>query len=309
MDKGLVIKSTGSFYSVKTEQGELINCKARGKFRIKDIKSTNPIAVGDWVHYDYDEDNLLGLIKKIEPRRNYIIRKSINLSHQSHIIACNIDTAYLVVTLSIPETTTMFIDRFLISAEAYHIPVTILFNKMDMYQPSDLERVELYKEMYTSIGYSCLEVSAITGLNIEELKQEMLGKTTVFVGHSGVGKSSLVKAINSNINLKISEISNIHLTGKHTTTFAEMFEWEKDSYIADTPGIKAFGLIDFKKKEISHYFPEIFEASHDCKFQNCTHSHEPGCYVKQAVKEGRISESRYYNYVMMLEEDDSEKFR
>jgi len=309
MEKGLVIKSTGSFYSVKNEKGEIVNCKARGKFRIEGIKSTNPIAVGDLVYYDYDYDNLIGLIKKIEARKNYIIRKSINLSHQSHIIACNIDIAFLVVTLSIPETTTMFIDRFLVSAEAYHIPVIILFNKMDVYQNADVERVEAYKKMYSSVGYPCMEVSAISGLNIEPLKQKMADKTTVFVGHSGVGKSSLVKAINTDINLKISEISNIHLTGKHTTTFAEMFEWKKDSYIADTPGIKAFGLIDFKKEEISHFFPEIFKVSHDCKFQNCTHSHEPGCSVKQAVKKGIISESRYYNYVMMLEEDRSEKFR
>jgi len=309
MEKGLVIKSTGSFYSVKTEQSELITCKARGKFRIKGIKSTNPIAVGDIVYYEYDKENRLGLIKRIEARKNYIIRKSINLSHQSHIIACNIDTAYLVVTFSIPETTSMFIDRFLISAEAYHIPVVILFNKMDMYQEIDLERVQAFKELYSSIGYVCKEVSASSGLNIDWLKQQMLNKTTVFVGHSGVGKSSLVKAINSDINLKISEISNIHLTGKHTTTFAEMFEWEKDSYIADTPGIKAFGLIDFKKEEISHYFPEIFQASHNCKFQNCTHSHEPGCYVKQAVENGAISSSRYFNYIAMLEEDDTEKFR
>ena len=309
MEKGLVIKSTGSFYSVKSEKGEIVNCKARGKFRIEGIKSTNPIAVGDLVYYDYDYDNLLGLIKKIGPRKNYIIRKSINLSHQSHIIACNIDIAFLVVTLSIPETTTMFIDRFLVSAEAYHIPVVILFNKMDVYQGADLERVEAYTELYSSIGYPCMDISAISGLNIEPLKQKMADKTTVFVGHSGVGKSSLVKAINSNIDLKISEISSIHLAGKHTTTFAEMFEWKKDSYIADTPGIKAFGLIDLKKEEISHFFPEIFEVSHDCKFQNCTHSHEPGCSVKQAVKQGSISESRYYNYIMMLEEDRSEKFR
>lgn len=308
MDKGLVIKSTGSLYTVKNDYGEIVNCKARGKFRIKGIRSTNPIAVGDRVQFVYDDANEMGLIKVIEPRKNYIIRKSINLSHESHILATNIDLAFLVVTLSIPETTTMFMDRFLVSAEAYQIPVVILFNKMDMYQEADLERVEALKSIYEPLGYPCMEVSAISGLNISELKAKMRNKTTVFVGHSGVGKSSLVKAINSDIDLKISAISSIHLTGKHTTTFAEMFEWEKDSYIADTPGIKAFGLIDFKKQEISHYFPEIFEASHQCKFQNCTHSHEPGCYVKEAVENGELSESRYYNYRMMLE-DDNEKFR
>lgn len=308
MEKGLVIKSTGSLYTVKNEYGEILNCKARGKFRIKGIRSTNPIAVGDRVQFLYDDVNEMGLIKVIEPRRNYIIRKSINLSHESHILATNIDVAFLVVTLSIPETTTMFMDRFLVSAEAYQIPVIIVFNKMDMYQEPDLERIEALKAIYEPLGYQCMEVSAISGQNITELKSEMRNKTTVFVGHSGVGKSSLVKAINSDIDLKISAISSIHLTGKHTTTFAEMFEWEKDSYIADTPGIKAFGLIDFNKQEISHYFPEIFNASHQCKFQNCTHSHEPGCYVKEAVENGEVSESRYYNYRMMFE-DDNEKFR
>lgn len=309
MEKGLIIKSTGSFYSVKNEQGDIFNCKVRGKLRIKGIKSTNPVAVGDVVFYDYDNINKIGLIKKIESRKNYIIRKSINLSKQTHIIAANIDVAFLVVTLSVPETTTMFIDRFLVSAEAYNIPVVIVFNKMDIYQSGDIERIEAYYNIYKSIGYSCIEISAKSGLNIDKLKVLMQNKTTVFVGHSGVGKSSLIKAINPNINLKISTISNIHLTGKHTTTFAEMFEWEKNSYIADTPGIKAFGLIDFKKKEISHYFPEIFDASHQCKFQNCTHSHEPNCFVKEAVEQGRISESRYYNYLMMFEEDDNDKFR
>ncbi len=309
MEKGLIIKSTGSFYSVKNQENLIVNCIARGKFRIKGIKSTNPFAVGDIVYYDFDKQNDIGIIKKLENRKNYIIRKSINLSKQSHIIAANIDTAFLVVTFSIPETTTMFIDRFLVSAEAYHIPVVILFNKIDMYEDSDIRRVQYYKELYESVGYKCLEVSASSGLNLNNLKGLMSSKTTVFVGHSGVGKSSLVKAINPNIDLKISGISNIHLTGKHTTTFAEMFEWKKRSYIADTPGIKAFGLIDFKKEEISHFFPEIFEASHHCKFQNCTHSHEPGCFVKQEVEQERISESRYYNYLMMLEEDDSEKFR
>ncbi len=309
MEKGLIIKSTGSFYSVKNEQGDIFNCKVRGKLRIKGIKSTNPVAVGDVVFYDYDNINKIGLIKKIESRKNYIIRKSINLSKQTHIIAANIDVAFLVVTLSVPETTTMFIDRFLVSAEAYNIPVVIVFNKMDIYQSGDIERIEAYYNIYKSIGYSCIEISAKSGLNIDKLKVLMQNKTTVFVGHSGVGKSSLIKAINPNINLKISTISNIHLTGKHTTTFAEMFEWEKNSYIADTPGIKAFGLIDFKKEEISHYFPEIFDASHQCKFQNCTHSHEPNCFVKEAVEQGRISESRYYNYLMMFEEDDNDKFR
>ena len=304
MKKGLVIKSTGSFYSVKNEEGEIVTCKTRGKFRIKGIKSTNPIAVGDNVIYTYDELNKIGLITKIEARRNYIIRKSINLSKQSHIIAANIDVAFLVVTLSVPETTTMFIDRFLVSAEAYHIPVILLFNKMDIYQESDIDRVGEYRKIYESASYKCLNVSAKSGENLDELKQLMINKKSVFVGHSGVGKSSLVKAIAPQIDLKISDISFTHLTGKHTTTFAEMFEWTNNSYIADTPGIKAFGLLDFKKEEISHYFPEIFQASHQCKFQNCTHSHEPGCFIKEAVDQDYISLSRYQNYILMYEEEE-----
>lgn len=308
MDKGLVVKSTGSFYAVKSENGEIFNCVIRGKLRIKGIKSTNPLAVGDRVLFDFDDVNKIGIIKKIEDRKNYIVRKSINLSKQFHILASNIDIAFVVVTLSVPETSSMFIDRFLVSAEAFQIPAVLIFNKMDLYLESDLERLNALKEIYSKIGYTCIEVSAKTGLNIDVLKSEMKDKTTVFVGHSGVGKSSLIKAINPKINLKISAISSIHLTGKHTTTFAEMFEWEKNSYIADTPGIKAFGLIDYKKEEISHYFPEIFKASHQCKFQNCTHYHEPNCYVKEAVSKNEISESRYFNYMMMLE-DENEKHR
>ena len=308
MEKGLVIKSTGSFYTVKNKLDEFVICKTRGKLRIKGIKSTNPIAVGDFVFYIYDEINKIGVINKIEDRKNCIVRKSINLSKQTHVLAANIDIAFLVITLSIPETTTMFIDRFLVSAEAYRIPVVLLFNKMDIYQDADLERVDLYKQIYSSAGYKSISVSAITKTNIEQLKELMINKTSVFVGHSGVGKSSLVKAIAPQIDLKISNISHTHLTGKHTTTFAEMFEWKKNSYIADTPGIKAFGLTDFKKDEISHHFPEIFQASHQCKFQNCTHSHEPNCYVKEAVEEGLIPNSRYKNYILMLE-DNEENYR
>jgi ribosome biogenesis GTPase len=303
MKKGLVLKSTGSLYWVKDESGQILQCKVRGKFRIKGIKSTNPIAVGDRVLFLYDEQNELGTIEQIEDRKNIIVRRSVNLSKQTQILAANIDMAYLVVTLSIPETTTMFMDRFLVSAQAYRIPVTILFNKMDLYQEADLERVEYLKSIYEDIGYPCLEVSAHSNLNIDELKLSMSNKTTVFVGHSGVGKSSLIKAVNSDIVLKISQISNIHLTGKHTTTFAEMYEWKADSYIADTPGIKAFGFNDFAKEELSHFFPEIFKISHACKFQNCSHSHEPSCAVREAVEEGIISESRFYNYRMMIEDD------
>ncbi len=305
MTKGLVIKSTGSFYWVRKPDGQIVQCVIRGKFRIKGIKSTNPIAVGDWVLFDEDSSSQTGTIHKIENRKNVIIRKSTNLSKQSHILASNIDMAFLVVTLSIPETTSMFIDRFLVSAEAYRIPVTILFNKIDLYQDADLERVKELKSIYQKAGYDCMEVSARTRLNIEALSQLMQQKTTVFVGHSGVGKSSLVHAVNPDIDLKISQISNIHLTGKHTTTFAEMYEWDENSFIVDTPGIKAFGLVDLKKAELSHYFPEIFEIAKGCKFQNCTHSHEPNCEVKKAYLEGLLSESRYINYCLMLEGEDT----
>ncbi len=305
MKHGLVIKSTGSYYWVREPDGNICQCVIRGRFRIKGIKSTNPIAVGDVVYFEEDVNSGIGSISKIEDRKNVIVRKSTNLSKQSHILASNIDMAFLVVTLSIPETTTMFIDRFLVSAEAYRIPVTILFNKMDLYQDADLERIEYLQSIYENAGYECLCVSAETALNIEELRNRMLKKTSVFVGHSGVGKSSLVKSINPNIDLKISQISGIHLTGKHTTTYAEIFEWEKDSFIADTPGIKAFGLVDFKKAEISHYFPEIFEISKSCKFQNCTHTHEPHCAVKEAYENSFLPETRYINYCLMLEDEES----
>ena len=305
--KGLVIKSTGSFYRVKTELS-LIDCKIRGKFRKKGFRSTNPVAVGDFVWYDYDERNKIGIIKDIEDRKNYIVRKSINLSKQIHIIAANVDVVFLVVTLSVPETTTMFIDRFLVSSEAYHIPVVLLFNKIDLYQDADIERMDYLISVYENIGYECKKTSAITGEGVGYLKEKMTGEVCAFAGHSGVGKSSLVKAINKDIELKIEEISDIHLTGKHTTTFAEMYEWEKDSYIIDTPGIKAFGLIDLEKKEIAHYFPEILKISSNCKFQNCIHLHEPKCAVKKAVEEKEIEDFRYYNYLQMLE-DEGEKHR
>jgi len=305
--KGLVIKSTGSFYRVKTEQS-IIDCKIRGKFRKIGFRSTNPVAVGDFVWYDYDEKNKLGIIKDIEDRKNYIVRKSINLSKQIHIIAANVDVVFLVVTLSVPETTTMFIDRFLLGSEAYHIPVVLLFNKMDLYEEEDIERINYLISVYNKIGYECKKVSAITGNGLDYLTEKMTAKVCAFAGHSGVGKSSLVKAINKDIELKIEEISDIHLTGKHTTTFAEMYEWKKDSYIIDTPGIKAFGLIDIEKEEIAHYFPDIFKISTDCKFQNCTHSHEPQCAVKKAVESNEIEEFRYYNYLQMLE-DEGEKHR
>ncbi len=304
MPRGLVVKSTGIHYWVKSESGLMIQCTVRGKMRTQGIKSTNPIAVGDWVNYVHDSQHESGIITSVETRKNYIIRKSTNLSKQSHIIAANVDLAFLVVTLSIPETTRMFIDRFLVSAEAYHIPVVLLFNKMDLYQPQDIERIESLAQIYRNIGYDSIQISAHIKTNYQALTDLMRYKFTVLAGHSGVGKSSIINALNSNLNLKVNKISLAHLTGKHTTTFAEMHQWEDQSYVIDTPGIRAFGLLDFKKEEFAQYFPEILKWSPDCRFQNCTHIHEPGCAVKAALNRGEIDEIRFQNYQAMYFGDD-----
>jgi len=313
VNKGIVIKSTGSWYSVKSENGQLFSCKIKGNFRIKDIKSTNPIAVGDHVLFRLDETEgddagkAVGLITEITDRKNYIIRKASNLSKQSHIIAANIDQAFLVVTMNYPITTPTFVDRFLASAEAYRIPCTLIFNKIDRFNREQTAHLNELIEVYENIGYRCLKTSTKKNIGLDTLKEWMTNKINVFSGHSGVGKSSLINKIEPDLNLKTKEISEYHLSGQHTTTFSEMFELSFGGYIIDTPGIKGYGMLDMEKWEIGHYFPEIFKRLENCQYYNCTHTHEPGCAVKKAVIENEIAESRYYSYLGLLEAD--EKYR
>lgn len=309
MESGIVIKSTGSWYKVKPDNGQSIDCKIRGKFRLKGIKTTNPVAVGDIVDYTIDNKTGQGIITNIHQRRNYIIRKSINLSKQAHIIAANIDKAILVVTLANPKTYTIFIDRFLMSAEAYRINSVIVFNKTDLYNNELIDEMDALINLYQNIGYQCLSVSAKTGLGINQLKDILKDKTCVISGHSGVGKSTLVNTIEPGLNLKTLEISTYHEAGKHTTTFPEMHELTFGGYIIDTPGIKGFGVIDMEKNEISHFFPEMFNVLKNCRFYNCTHNHEPDCAVKKAVELGQISQSRYTSYLNILNNDDDDKYR
>lgn len=302
MEKGLVVKSTGSWYDVRTTDGSVMQCRLRGQFRIKGIKSTNPVVVGDVVEYAVENDGT-GTIFKIEKRRNYIERKSTNLSKISHVIAANIDIAFLLVTLKEPRTSLGFIDRFLVSAEGFRIPVCLVFNKMDIYNEQELEMVAQLSDLYAGIGYDVIHTSVVTGQGIDELKKKMSGKVSLFSGHSGTGKSAIVTTIDPSLNLRVGEISQQHLKGKHTTTFAEMFPIA-DGYMMDTPGIKEFGLINYSKEEIRDYFPEIRAYNNQCKFDDCIHLHEPGCVVQQAVEEGLIAESRYLNYLAILLDDD-----
>jgi ribosome biogenesis GTPase len=285
---------------VQNEQLEIFACKLRGQFKIKGIKSTNPIAVGDWVEFTWDIQRETGIITAIEERQNYIIRRSVNLSKRSHIIASNMDLALLVVTLSQPRTSTGFIDRFLVTSEAYHIPCVLVFNKIDIYSKDELEDLRKLIQQYQAIGYECLEVSALAGTNIEALKELMHDKVSLVSGHSGVGKSALINALDPEKDIRIGDISEMHSKGTHTTTFAEMHNLSFGAYIIDSPGIKEFGLFDFEKSELSQYFPEMNALAHDCKFNNCTHVHEPGCAVKLALGNGEIIESRYENYLNML---------
>ncbi len=308
MEKGLVIKNTGSWYVVKTEDGRQIECKIKGNFRLKGIRSTNPIAVGDRVRIVLNPEGT-AFITEIEDRKNYIIRRASNLSKQSHIIAANLDLCMLVVTVNYPETSTIFIDRFLASAEAYRVPVALVFNKTDLYSEDELRYLDGLMHLYTHIGYPCFRISALNEEGIQEIKEELKEKITLFSGHSGVGKSTLINAILPEANLKTGEISTAHNKGMHTTTFSEMFPVEGDGYIIDTPGIKGFGTFDMKDEEVGHYFKEIFEFSAHCKYRDCTHRHEPGCAVREAVENHYISESRYTSYLNILEDREEGKYR
>lgn len=308
MDKGLVIRNTGSWYVVKTDSGLSVECKIKGNFRLKGIRSTNPVAVGDRVQISGTESGN-SFITEIEDRKNYIIRRASNLSKQSHIIAANIDLCLLVVTVNYPETSTTFIDRFLASAEAYRVPVSIVFNKVDRYTEDELRYLEGLINLYDTIGYTCYKVSALTGEGIDEIRNLLKDRITLFSGHSGVGKSTLINAILPEQHQKTSEISAAHNKGMHTTTFSEMFPVEGNGYIIDTPGIKGFGTFDMKDEEVGHYFKEIFKFSAECKYGDCTHRHEPGCAVRQAVADHYISESRYASYLNILEDKEEGKYR
>ena len=308
--KGVVYKSTGSWYTVKASDGIFYECKIKGKFRIEGIKSTNPIAAGDHVEFEVETkgDETLGIINKIAPRTNYIIRKSVNLSKQTHIIAANVDIAFLLVTLNNPPTFTPFIDRFLVTAEAYHIKAVLLFNKIDTYNEEQILEIKYLAALYRSIGYECIGISAKTGKNIDKVKQMMQGKVSMFSGHSGVGKSTLVNALEPTLELKTSEISTQHSQGQHTTTFAEMFDLCFGAQIIDTPGIKGFGVVEVEKQELGNYFPEFFELKDQCKFNNCLHKQEPKCAVKDALENDVLSWSRYKSYLQILE-GEQEHFR
>ena len=320
--KGLVIKNTGSWYTVLTDDGQLLDCKVKGNFRIKGIRSTNPVAVGDRV--TIGEGNW---ITEIEDRRNYIIRKSINLSKQSHILAANVDQALLVVTVVKPETSTTFIDRFLASAEAYRVPVILIFNKTDLLTEEELHYQQMMMNLYETIGYECRAISATTGQGVEELCPLLEGKITLLSGNSGVGKSTLINSIVPHANQRVADISEAHQTGMHTTTFSEMIPLtfhlsaracslsserpltSNNGWLIDTPGIKGFGTFDMEKEEVSSYFKEIFEFSKQCRFSDCSHTHEPGCAVLKAVEDHYIAQSRYQSYLSMLEDKDENKYR
>ena len=306
--EGLVTKNTGSWYIVRTENGDSIRCKIKGNFRLKGIRSTNPVSVGDLVDIELNPDQT-AFITRIHERKNYIIRRSSNLSKESHIIAANIDYALLIVTVNTPPTSTTFIDRFLATAEAYRIPVCIVINKSDTFTEEDREYAEALRYLYTSIGYDCHCVSAITGEGFDFIDSFIANKITLLSGHSGVGKSTIIDRILPNAHVKIGAVSTSHHKGMHTTTFSEMYPLPQGGYIIDTPGIKGFGTIDFNPNEVAHFFPEIFEISQNCRFNNCTHRHEPGCAVLKALENHQISESRYTSYLSIIEDSSEGKYR
>lgn len=303
--RGLVIKSTGSWYQVQDEHGNSYDCRIQGKFRIKGIKTTNPIAVGDWVNFALEADQNTGVITVLEPRRNYIIRKSVNLSKQTQIIGANLDQAILVVTLASPPTSMGFIDRFLVTAEAYGIPAILVFNKLDLFSEEGLEILEEYKAVYENIGYPCYQVSAMEGTNIDHIIALLKDKVTLVSGHSGVGKSTLINSIVPDAALRTGLISDWSDKGKHTTTFAEMIDLPFGGKLIDTPGIRELGIVDIEKKELSHFFPEMRAFLNKCRFNNCVHINEPGCVVLDAVENGEIEPSRYESYISMYNNDDN----
>ncbi len=306
--KGRVLKSTGSWYTVMDDQGQSYRCKIRGKLRLKSSRTTNPITVGDTVEIAIEKDGVTGNIDSVEPRKNYIIRKSSNLSRESHIIAANIDQAILVITIDFPETNLVFIDRYLATSEAYQIPAVLLFNKIDLYSDEVFqEKLNYYESIYKPL-YPCYRASAKTGEGLDAVRSLIKGKVSLFSGNSGVGKSTLINRVEPELNLKTADISHYHLKGKHTTTFSEMFPLVNGGFIIDTPGIKGFGLVDMNKREIFHFFPEIFKVSAQCQYKNCTHEHEPGCAIKIALEKNLIHPSRYISYLSILT-DHEEKYR
>ena len=316
---GIVMRSTGNLHQVKNDAGEILECRIKGKLRMQGMRTTNPVAVGDKVQYELETDkpeaesrtNTKGVIIAIDERQNCIVRKSVNLSKHAHIIAANIDRAYLIITLAKPQTSTVFIDRFLVTAEAYRIPVTLIFNKTDIYNADEQQQLSKLSEIYSNTGYSCLPISALNPDDVVKIREQLIDKVNLFSGHSGVGKSTLINAIDPSLDLKVGEISEQYGEGKHTTTFAEMFALKgyKSTYIVDTPGIRGFGIVDIDKEVIANYFPEFFAIHQNCKFSNCQHIKEPHCAVRAAVSEGEIAEFRYANYLSIYDADDADQYR
>ncbi|MEG1793910.1 MAG: ribosome small subunit-dependent GTPase A [Rikenellaceae bacterium] len=306
-NRGLLVKNNGSSYLVeRLSDGELFVCKIKGRFRISGIKTTNPLSVGDIVDFELGDGDDDSVICNILPRRNYIVRRSTNLSKEAHIIASNLDNVFLVVSLCSPSTSYEFVDRFLVTCELYHVPVTILLNKIDLCEEQEMDA---FMSVYEKAGYRVLQCSATENIGIDKIKEMMNGKISLFSGNSGVGKSTIINNIAPNIDIKMGEVSDHHSKGKHTTTFSQMFKIDNDTYLIDTPGVKGFGLIDVEKEEIARYFPDLFKVSRGCRFNNCTHTHEPGCAVVEAVKEDVISLERYESYLKILEDDEKDKYR
>lgn len=306
---GLVIRNTGSWYVVQADEGTLYDCKVKGNFRLRGIRSTNPVAVGDRVSISPQPDGRSALIDDILDRRNYIIRRASNLSKQSHIIAANVDQAVLLVTIAHPETSTTFIDRFLASAEAYRVPVLLIFNKTDLYDAVERRRLDELCTLYSSLGYACRACSALSGEGLDSVREALCGCVSLLSGNSGVGKSTLLNALLPEAEARTAEISSAHDSGMHTTTFSQMFFLPEGGALIDTPGIKGFGTFDMQREEVAHYFREIFATGADCRFGNCTHTHEPGCAVREAVDAGRIAATRYISYLSMLDDHDEDKYR